>query len=54
MYRLGPAWALMGLLLAGLFDSVHINSQTSMLLWALVGMCAMRGGGTQRRELGGV
>ncbi|MEZ6232652.1 MAG: O-antigen ligase family protein [Phycisphaerales bacterium] len=40
-YATAPAWALVGLLMAGVFDSVHLNSQTSMLLWALVALCAM-------------
>ena len=48
-YATAPAWALVGLLLAGVFDSVHLNSQTSMLLWALVGLCAT-GAGSLRRS----
>lgn len=40
-YALGPVWALGGLALAGVFDVVHINSQTSMLLFAVLGLCAM-------------
>ncbi|MBC7834326.1 MAG: O-antigen ligase family protein [Phycisphaerales bacterium] len=34
--------ALAGLLLAGLFDTVHVNSQTAAMLWALVALCQTR------------
>jgi len=35
-YDLGPAWALLGLLLAGAFDVVHINAQTAAMLFLLL------------------
>jgi O-antigen ligase len=40
-YSLSPVLALVGLALAGVFDTVHVNSQTAMLLFALVALCAM-------------
>ncbi|MCB9840278.1 MAG: O-antigen ligase family protein [Phycisphaeraceae bacterium] len=46
-YATAPAWGLVGLLMAGVFDPVQLNSQTSMLLWAFVALCAM-GAGSRR------
>jgi len=40
-YAMAPPWALGGLLLAGVFDTVQVNSQTAMLLFAVLGLCAM-------------
>jgi hypothetical protein len=40
-YSLAPGSALVGLILAGLFDTIHVNSQTAMLLFALIALCAM-------------
>ncbi|MBX3404236.1 MAG: O-antigen ligase family protein [Phycisphaeraceae bacterium] len=47
-YDAGPAFALVGLAAAGLFDTIHVNQQTSFWLWLLVALCmrhrpAMRG-----------
>lgn len=39
-YDSGPAFALLGLFLAGGFDVVHLNSQTGALLGALIVLCA--------------
>lgn len=36
---LAPAMGIVGLLLAGLFDSVTVNQQTSFLLFALIALC---------------
>lgn len=41
-YDAGPAFALLGLLLAGVFDTIYVNSQTAALLFALVGLCVPR------------
>jgi O-antigen ligase len=38
-YAAGPAFAILGLMLAGLFDPVQINTQTGALLMTLMGMC---------------
>jgi O-antigen ligase len=38
-YAAGPVCALIGLLFVGMFDVVHINSQTSALLAVLLGLC---------------
>jgi len=35
-YDLAPAWALVGLLLAGAFDVVHVNAQTAAMLFLLL------------------
>ncbi|HYE02869.1 MAG TPA: O-antigen ligase family protein [Phycisphaerales bacterium] len=37
--RLGPALGLAGVLLAGLFDTVHLSSQGAALLWTLAALC---------------
>lgn len=37
-YAAGPIYALTGLLLAGLFDSIHVNAQTSALLFLLLAL----------------
>jgi hypothetical protein len=34
-----PACALLGLLLVSAFDSIHVNTQTSAMLFALLGLC---------------
>ncbi len=39
-YDSGPAFALLGLFLAGGFDVVHLNSQTGALLGVLIVLCA--------------
>ncbi len=39
-YDSGPAFALVGLVLAGGFDVVHLNSQTGALLGVLIVLCA--------------
>ncbi len=39
-YDAGPAFALIGLFLAGGFDVVHLNSQTGALLGLLIVLCA--------------
>ncbi|MEX2218076.1 MAG: O-antigen ligase family protein [Phycisphaerales bacterium] len=38
-YDAGPLWALAGLLLAGLFDVVHLNAQTAAMLGMLLALC---------------
>lgn len=38
----GPALALIGLGLAGMFDAIAINQQTAILLCVLLGLCAQR------------
>lgn len=38
-YDAGPALALFGLAAAGLFDTIHVNQQTSYWLWLLVALC---------------
>jgi O-antigen ligase len=38
-YDAGPAFAIVGLMLAGLFDPVHINAQTAALLITLFALC---------------
>ena len=38
-YAAGPAFALLGLLLAGLFDPVHLNAQTGAIMAALMALC---------------
>jgi hypothetical protein len=37
-YAAGPGFALLGLLLAGLFDTVHVNAQTVALLFTLAAL----------------
>lgn len=37
-YAAGPAFALIGLALAGLFDVIHVNAQTAALLFTLVAL----------------
>lgn len=41
VYGLGPVWGLGGLVLAGMFDSIQVNGQTAMMMYALVGLCVM-------------
>ena len=41
-YDAGPAMALLGLVLAGLFDSIQVNQQTAYWMWALVALCMLR------------
>ena len=41
-YDAGPAFALVGLAAAGLFDTIHVNQQTSFWLWLLVALCMKR------------
>lgn len=38
-YAAGPAFAIVGLMLAGLFDPVHLNAQTGAFLATLMGLC---------------
>ena len=38
-YAAGPAFAIAGLMLAGLFDPVHLNSQTGALLFTVLALC---------------
>ena len=38
-YAAGPAFAIAGLMLAGVFDPVHLNSQTGALLFTLMALC---------------
>jgi len=38
-YDAGPAFAIVGLMLAGLFDPVHINAQTSAFLFTFFAIC---------------
>lgn len=38
-YDAAPLFALIGLLLAGAFDSIHLNTQTAALLGLLLGLC---------------
>lgn len=38
-YAAGPAFAIAGLMLAGLFDPVHLNAQTGALLFTLMALC---------------
>ena len=38
-YDAGPFFAIIGLMLAGLFDPVHVNAQTSALLLVLLALC---------------
>lgn len=38
-YDLAPAFALVGLLLAGMFDTVLVNTQEAALIWTLVALC---------------
>lgn len=38
-YDAGPFFALVGLMLAGMFDPVHVNAQTSALLFMLFALC---------------
>ncbi len=35
----GPVFAIVGLLLAGLFDGVHLNTQTAAVLGLMLGLC---------------
>ncbi|GJM18708.1 MAG: hypothetical protein DHS20C14_09210 [Phycisphaeraceae bacterium] len=39
VYDAGPAWAIGGLMLAGMFDAVHLNTQTAAVLGLLLGLC---------------
>mgnify|MGYP000470228148 CR=1 FL=1 len=41
-YDAGPALAMVGLVCAGLFDSIHVNQQTAYWLWVLVALCMAR------------
>lgn len=55
-YDAGPALALMGLVCAGLFDSVQVNQQTAYWMWLLAALCmAWRpaASGTEGGEGGG-
>lgn len=38
-YEAGPFFAVIGLLLAGMFDPIHVNAQTSALLFTLMALC---------------
>lgn len=38
-YELAPAMALVGLLLAGLFQTLHVNSHNAIQLWLLIALC---------------
>ncbi|MBX3359072.1 MAG: O-antigen ligase family protein [Phycisphaeraceae bacterium] len=38
-YEAGPAFALLGLCIAGITDSIHINQQTSAVLYVLIALC---------------
>ena len=38
-YEAGPVFGILGLMLAGLFDPVHINAQTAALFLTLVALC---------------
>jgi O-antigen ligase len=38
-YRAGPGFAIAGLMLAGLFDPVHLNAQTGAFLFTLLALC---------------
>lgn len=38
-YALGPGVAIVGLALAGLFDSIHLNAQTGALMATLLALC---------------
>jgi O-antigen ligase len=52
-YAAGPAFALIGLLMAGLFDPVELNSQTAAVMSALMGLCLVsrpQGAPPQRSE----
>ena len=56
-YAAGPAFALLGLLLAGLFDPVQLNAQTAALMATLMGLCLVsrpRGEGVEKGEVGEV
>ena len=39
-YDLGPACALVGMVLVSPFDPVHLNAQSAPMLWTLIGLCA--------------
>jgi len=41
-YAAGPALAMLGLVCAGLFDSIQVNQQTAYWLWLLVALCMLR------------
>lgn len=41
-YESGPPFALLGLILAGAFDAIYINAQTSALLAVLITLCLPR------------
>ncbi|MEQ8769094.1 MAG: O-antigen ligase family protein [Phycisphaerales bacterium] len=38
-YDAGPALAIVGLMLAGMFDGVHLNTQTAAVLGLMLGVC---------------
>jgi O-antigen ligase len=38
-YDAGPAMGLVGLMLVGMFDTIHVNQQTAYVLYVLVAMC---------------
>jgi len=38
-YDAGPGFALLGMLLVGTFDVIHINAQTSAVLWIVLTLC---------------
>ncbi len=38
-YDAGPALAIVGLMLAGMFDGVHMNTQTAAVLGLMLGLC---------------
>jgi O-antigen ligase len=40
-YAAGPGFAIMGLMLAGLFDPVHLNAQTGAFLATLMALCLL-------------
>jgi len=41
-YDAGPALAILGLVCAGMFDTIQVNQQTTYWLWVLVAMCMLR------------
>lgn len=38
-YAIGPGIAILGMLFAGAFDSIHVNTQTCAALFVLLGLC---------------
>lgn len=38
-YGAGPAMAIVGLAVVGVFDTTHVNQQTAALLWVMVAVC---------------